>query len=158
MKEALLEGPTISSLDEEASTECDEEFARLRLAIMRAVESASAAGSEEDFSSLVLGDPEHAVCKHALRCQVQTSLLMQQLLEGLLTHHTWTYGHAPNVGLHKDRQIDTHKSAAYMQPKSVELCSSPDLKQTSLLLQYLLQTHFQQSGHGDQQLLWKLHL
>lgn len=74
---------------------------------MRAVESASAAGSEEDFSSLALGDPEHAVRKHALRCQVQTVLLLQQLLEGLLTHHTWAYGHTPNVGLHRDRQTHT---------------------------------------------------
>ena len=62
VKEALLEeGTGPASLDdEEASGEWDREAARLRLAMMRAVESASAAGSDDDFSSLVFGEPAHA--------------------------------------------------------------------------------------------------
>ncbi len=62
VKEALLEeGPGPASLDdEEASGEWDREAARLRLAMMRAVESASAAGRDDDFSSLVFGEPAHA--------------------------------------------------------------------------------------------------
>ena len=48
----MLEGPGASSLEEEESREWEEEAARLRLAMMRAVESDSAAGREEDFSSL----------------------------------------------------------------------------------------------------------
>ena len=60
-KEALLEGPTLQSLeDEELSSEWDREAARLRLAMMRAVESASAAGSDDDFSSFDRGDPIQA--------------------------------------------------------------------------------------------------
>ena len=62
VKEALLEeGPGPASLDEEeASGEWDREAARLRLAMMRAVESASDAGRDDDFSSLVFGEPAHA--------------------------------------------------------------------------------------------------
>ncbi|DBA71528.1 TPA: hypothetical protein ACH3X2_011309 [Trebouxia sp. C0005] len=62
VKDALLEeGPAPASLDdEEASGEWDREAARLRLAMMRAVESASAAGSDDDFSNLAFGEPAHA--------------------------------------------------------------------------------------------------
>jgi len=62
VKDALMEeGPAPASLDDEdASGEWDRDAARLRLAMMRAVESASAAGSDEDFSSPAFGEPAHA--------------------------------------------------------------------------------------------------
>lgn len=61
-KEAFPEGPGAppSSSPDESSQEWVMEVARLRLAMMRAVGSASDAGRDEDFSSLALGVPVQA--------------------------------------------------------------------------------------------------
>ena len=58
-KETLPEGPGVpsSSSPDESSQECVMEVARLRLAMIRVVGSASDAGRDEDFSSLALGVP-----------------------------------------------------------------------------------------------------